>query len=78
MAYPTMQRIAGRQLELITLVAHGLSDREIGERLHLSRHTVHHWIERLRDELNLKNRVELAAWAGKHGLYPRSAKKGQS
>jgi DNA-binding NarL/FixJ family response regulator len=58
-----------RALEVITLVAHGLSDREIGARLHLSRHTVHHKIERLRDDLGLKNRIELAAWAGRHGLY---------
>jgi DNA-binding NarL/FixJ family response regulator len=56
-------------LDLIMLVAQGLTDREIGSRLHLSRHTVHHRIERLRAELNLKNRVELAAWAGRQGLY---------
>ena len=59
----------GRHVELISLVALGLSDREIGHRLHLSRHTVHHHIERLRDDLDLRNRIEMAAWAGKHGLY---------
>jgi DNA-binding NarL/FixJ family response regulator len=62
---------SGRHFELMTLVARGLSDQEIGQHLNLSRHTVHHCIERLRGELDLKNRVELAAWAGKHGLYSR-------
>jgi DNA-binding NarL/FixJ family response regulator len=66
---PAGQAYMQRALEVIALVAHGLSDREIGARLHLSRHTVHHKIERLRDDLGLKNRIELAAWAGRHGLY---------
>jgi DNA-binding NarL/FixJ family response regulator len=62
-----------RNLSLIELVAEGLSDREIGARLHLSPHTIHHQIERLRGELGVRNRVELAAWAGRNGLYTRHA-----
>jgi DNA-binding NarL/FixJ family response regulator len=58
-----------RDLSLIALVAAGLSDREIGLRLHLSPHTIHHHIERLRAELAVRNRIELAAWAGCHGIY---------
>lgn len=58
-----------RDLSLAELVAKGLSDRQIGARLHLSPHTIHHHIERLRGELGLRNRVELAAWAGRNGLY---------
>ena len=58
-----------RDLSLIALVAAGLTDREIGLRLHLSPHTVHHHIERLRAELAVRNRIELAAWAGCHGVY---------
>lgn len=54
---------------LVELVAYGLSDGEIGKRLHLSSHTVKHRIERLRHEVNVANRVELAAWAGQHGFY---------
>jgi DNA-binding NarL/FixJ family response regulator len=60
---------AERDLSLIALVAAGLTDREIGLRLHLSPHTVHHHIERLRAELAVRNRIELAAWAGCHGIY---------
>jgi len=37
----------------------------------LSRHTVHHHVERLCRELGTRNRTELAAWAGRNGLYGR-------
>ena len=57
-------------LQLLTL---GLSDRDIGERLHLSPHTVKHHIEALRQELGARNRTELAAWAGRHGFYLQEA-----
>jgi DNA-binding NarL/FixJ family response regulator len=57
------------RLRLLMLVARGLPDHEIGRRLHLSPHTVKHHIESLRAELGLGNRIELAAWAGRHGFY---------
>ncbi|MDP8943427.1 MAG: response regulator transcription factor [Actinomycetota bacterium] len=57
------------QLELLELVARGLPDHEIGRRLHVSPHTVKHHIEQLRDEVGARNRIELAAWAGRHGFY---------
>lgn len=57
------------QLELLELVAGGLPDHEIGTRLHLSPHTVKHHIEQLRGEVGARNRIELAAWAGRHGFY---------
>lgn len=54
---------------MLELVARGLTDNEIGARLHLSPHTVKKRIEYLRDELHVRNRTELAAWAGRQGLY---------
>jgi DNA-binding NarL/FixJ family response regulator len=57
-------------LQLLELVALGLPDHEIGRRLHLSPHTVKRHIEQLRSDLGLRNRLELAAWAGRHGFYP--------
>ena len=53
-------------------VARGMTNREIANQLNLSPHTVHHRIERLRQELLVTNRTELAAWAGRHGLYQPS------
>jgi DNA-binding NarL/FixJ family response regulator len=56
-------------IKLLSLVAQGLSDHEIGGRLHISPFTVRHHIERLRREVVARNRVELAAWAGRNGFY---------
>jgi two-component system, NarL family, response regulator DevR len=57
------------RIRLLELVGLGLPDHEIGRRLHLSPHTVKHQIEQLRRELHVRNRIELAAWAGRHGFY---------
>jgi len=57
------------QFRLLELVALGLPDHEIGRRLHLSPHTVKHSIETLRAAVGVRNRMELAAWAGRNGFY---------
>jgi len=56
-------------VRLLELLALGLPDHELGRRLHVSPHTVKHHIEALREELGMRNRIELAAWAGRHGFY---------
>jgi NarL family two-component system response regulator LiaR len=57
------------QAQVLSLVARGLHDREIGERLHLSPHTVKHRVEQLRRTVRARNRTELAAWAGRNGFF---------
>jgi DNA-binding NarL/FixJ family response regulator len=66
-ASPT--RRDGAAARLLELVARGLPDHEIAADLHLSPHTVKHRIEQLRHEVGVRNRTELAAWAGRHGFY---------
>jgi DNA-binding NarL/FixJ family response regulator len=56
-------------LRLLKLLARGLTDAEIGQRLHISRNTVHHQIRRLCAQTGTRNRQGLAAWAGHHGLF---------
>ena len=58
--------------QILELLVHGLSDQEIGRQLHLSPHTVKHHIDRLRGELGARNRIELAAWAGRQGFLRSS------
>jgi two-component system, NarL family, response regulator DevR len=48
---------------LLRLVAAGLTDHEIGRQLYLSHHTVKHRIDRLRQRVRARNRIQLAAWA---------------
>ena len=55
--------------EVLRLVASEATDREIGRQLHLSPHTVKHHIEQLRREIGVRNRTQLAAWAGSAGFY---------
>jgi DNA-binding NarL/FixJ family response regulator len=57
------------QMQLLRLVTQGLPDHEIARRVYLSPHTVKHHIEQLRNDVGVRNRTELAAWAGRHGFY---------
>jgi DNA-binding NarL/FixJ family response regulator len=58
--------LSDHDLGLLRLVAAGLTDHEIGRQLYLSHHTVKHRIDRLRQRVHARNRIQLAAWAGSH------------
>lgn len=62
-------RITADDRQLLALAAQGLSEEELSDRIYLSAHTVHHRLERLRHMLSLRNRIEMAAWAGVAGFY---------
>jgi DNA-binding NarL/FixJ family response regulator len=57
--------LTAEDLSLLRLVALGLTDQEIGSEMCLSHHTVKHRIERLRRRQHARNRVQLAAFAGR-------------
>jgi DNA-binding CsgD family transcriptional regulator len=48
------------------LVGQGLSNREAGRRLFLSRHTVDYHLQRVFRKLGIKSQVELARVLGEH------------
>ena len=58
-------QLSSDDLMLMHLVALGLTDNEIGLEMCLSRHTIKHRIERLCRRQNARNRVQLAAIAGR-------------
>jgi two-component system response regulator DevR len=60
----TAEELTAPDLSLLRLVAAGLTDHEIGRQLFLSHHTVKHRIDRLRQRVRARNRIQLAAWAG--------------
>jgi LuxR family maltose regulon positive regulatory protein len=60
--------LTSREIEVLRLVAEGLSDKEIADRLHLSGHTVHRHISNIRRKLGLPSRSAAVAWAAQHGL----------
>jgi DNA-binding NarL/FixJ family response regulator len=59
------ERLSADDVALLQLVALGSTDHEIGDEMCLSHHTIKHRIERLRSRLHARNRIELAAIAGR-------------
>jgi DNA-binding CsgD family transcriptional regulator len=60
--------LSPREAEVLLLLAQGLSNREIAERLYLSRRTVEFHISRLLGKLDARNRTEAAFMASKLDL----------
>jgi ATP/maltotriose-dependent transcriptional regulator MalT len=57
-----------REREVLKLVAHGLSDAEIAERLVVSPHTVHRHMANVRAKLRLPSRAAAVGYATREGL----------
>lgn len=62
------RELSPRELEVLALVAQGLSDAEIAERLVVSPHTVHRHVANIRAKLRLPSRAAAVAYAAREGL----------
>lgn len=67
LALPPLPKRSGpaltrRQLEVAGLVAQGLSNRNIAERLVITERSAESHVERIRDRLGFRNRAQIAAW----------------
>ena len=63
-----MNRLTQREAEVLRYVVQGLNNTEIGEIMHISKHTVKAHISVIIEKLNCKNRSELAYIAGKNNM----------
>ncbi len=57
-----------REREVLSCVARGMTNREIGETLFIAEHTVKVHIKNILEKLQLRNKQHAAAWAVVHGL----------
>ena len=62
------EKLTPRQVEILRLVAQGLSNPEIAGRLDLSDHTVKRHVANLLTKLGLPSRAAAAAYAAQKGL----------
>jgi ATP/maltotriose-dependent transcriptional regulator MalT len=60
--------LTGRQREVVTLVARGLTNEQIAQRLVISPATARAHVEHVLDRLDLHRRAELGVWAAAQGL----------
>jgi two-component system, NarL family, nitrate/nitrite response regulator NarL len=59
LASAALSQLSARELDVVNCLAEGLSNREIAERLNLSRHTVKNYMFRIFDKVGVSSRVEL-------------------
>lgn len=63
-----MAELTERQAEILRLVAHGLTYREIGDRLYLTERTVKYHMGEILSRLHLKGRQEAEEYAKRRGM----------
>ena len=62
-------RLTRRQREIAELIAEGLSNAEIAQRLVITPGTVANHIESILRRLDVRSRTQIGVWAVQHGLY---------
>ena len=65
---PSGSNLNARQIEVLKLVADGLSYKEVGARLFLSERTIKYHMTEIMNRLHLENRAQVLAFAGRMGL----------
>jgi len=65
---PHREPLTGRELEVLTLVAQGLTYKEVGARLHLSERTIKYHMGEIVARLQLENRAQVLEYARRAGI----------
>ena len=67
-APPKRADLSERELEILRLVAEGLTNRQIGRQLHITEGTVTNHVHNALHKLHMENRIQAAAYVVRHGL----------
>jgi NarL family two-component system response regulator LiaR len=65
---PTAEPLTEREVEVLQLVAQGLSNEEVGERLFIARRTVRTHVSNILGKLQLANRTQATLYALREGI----------
>lgn len=65
-----LDELSAREHEVLELVAAGLSNQEIGDRLSLAEKTIKHYMTSILSKLRVRSRVEAALLAYREGIAP--------
>jgi predicted ATPase/DNA-binding CsgD family transcriptional regulator len=60
--------LSRREREVAAMVASGMTNKEIAQRLFIAERTAEGHVERIRNKLGVRSRTEVATWAVAHGL----------
>jgi RNA polymerase sigma factor (sigma-70 family) len=71
-----VETLSEREREVVELVARGLTNKEIAEKLIISENTSRNHVSRILDKLGLSRRSEAAVFAVQHGLLNAGQKDG--
>ena len=71
---PAEEPLTAREVDVLRLVAQGLSNQEIGEKLVVSERTVRNHVSNILGKLHLANRTQAALYALREGLASLNAK----
>ncbi len=69
------RELSVRELDVLTEVARGKTNGEIGQALNLSEKTVRNYVSTVLEKLHLTNRIELATYAVQHHLFERMGRE---
>nr|MBN2278789.1 response regulator transcription factor [candidate division Zixibacteria bacterium] len=70
-------KLTRRELDVVNLIARGMSNKEIANELHIAVHTVKSHVHNILEKLALHTRLELASFALTEGMV-RKAKNSDS
>ena len=70
-APPQGPSVTRRELEILQLVAEGLSNKEIGKKLSITEGTVKNHVHNALEKLHMENRIQAAAYIVRQGLGRR-------